>query len=246
MPSWTPVRHAAGTGALCLAVACACHIGPAVTWLPAVRTRALPRLTGLGDPQHVALTFDDGPDPQSTPLFLDALQGLGARATFFVLGSALARHPDLGSDIARRGHELAVHGWDHTRPWCPTPRQDLRDLVRAASEVGRVSGARPRWYRPPYGILTAGRWRASRRTRLRPVLWSAWGRDWTADATPATVLTEVSATLQGGGTVLLHDSDCTSHPGSWRSALGALPDLVHRCRAAGWSVGPLAEHGIRP
>ena len=74
------------------------------------------------------------------------------------------------------------------------------------------------------------------------MLWSAWGRDWTAGATPASVLATVRRDLRGGGTVLLHDTDRTAAPGCWRSALGALPGLVHGCQEAAWTVGPLAEH----
>lgn len=76
----------------------------------------------------------------------------------------------------------------------------------------------------------------------RPVLWSAWGHDWTAEATAASVLAAVRRDLRGGGTVLLHDSDRTAAPGCWRSALGAAPGLVAGCREAGWAVGPLGEH----
>jgi len=78
---------------------------------------------------------------------------------------------------------------------------------------------------------------------LRPVLWSAWGRDWIAAATPASVLAAVRLDLRGGGTVLLHDSDLTAAPGCWRSAHGALPDLIRGYRAAGWTAGRMAEHG---
>jgi hypothetical protein len=85
---------------------------------------------------------------------------------------------------------------------------------------------------------------AARRLDLTPVLWTAWGRDWTARATPLTVLDTVAPDLRGGATVLLHDCDCTSTPGAWRSALGALPELAARCYDAGLRVGTLAEHGI--
>ncbi|MEU9218776.1 polysaccharide deacetylase family protein [Streptomyces sp. NPDC048376] len=224
-------------------VAALAHIGPAATWLPELRRRRFPGLAGLGDPGHVALTFDDGPDPESTPRFLDALDGLGVRATFFVLGENAARHPALARELVRRGHELAVHGWTHDRPWWPSPARDAREVRRAVRVVTEVAGSVPRWYRPPYGILTSGRWAAARRAGLRPVLWTAWGKDWRHDATPASVCATVAADLRGGGTILLHDTDHASAPGSWRAALGALPDIVRDCREAGLAVGPLGEHG---
>ncbi|MFE1046193.1 polysaccharide deacetylase family protein [Streptomyces olivaceus] len=225
-------------------VAALAHIGPAVTWLPELRRRRFPELAGQGDAGHVALTFDDGPDPVSTPRVLDALDGLGVRATFFFLGENVARWPAVAGDAARRGHELAVHGWSHGRPWLPSPGRDVREVLRAAHVVGEVAGQAPRWYRPPYGILTAGRWAAARRAGLRPVLWTAWGRDWREDATPASVRATVAAAMRGGDTILLHDTDHTSAPGSWRATLGALPGIVRDCHEAGLGVGPLGRHGM--
>ncbi|MGP4003737.1 polysaccharide deacetylase family protein [Streptomyces sp. 8N706] len=236
-----PLRRALLCGALATG---AWHIGPAATWLPAVRGALWPALDGQGARGHVALTFDDGPDPRSTPYFLRALDRLSVRATFFVLGSALERHSPLGRDIVAQGHELAVHGWQHEHPWYPRPVRDVHDLRRTVEAVRRLTGERPLWYRPPYGILTGGRWAAARQAGLRPVLWSAWGHDWTAWASPDTVLSELTRTLRGGTTVLLHDSDRTGARGSWRAPLGALPDLITACRARGLTVGPLHEHGL--
>ncbi|MFE2048228.1 polysaccharide deacetylase family protein [Streptomyces sp. NPDC059459] len=238
-----PAIGAAVCAAAPVALALA-HVGPAATWLPGFRRRAFPGLAGLGRPDHIALTFDDGPDPTSTPRFLDLLDELGVRATFFLLGEDVVRHPATAREQARRGHELAVHGWSHDRPWTPAPARDARELLRAAHAVGEVAGYAPSWYRPPYGILTSGRWAAAHRTGLRPVLWTAWGKDWRPDATPASVRATVAADLRGGGTILLHDTDHASAPGSWRSALDALPDIVRDCREAGLTVGPLGEHAV--
>ncbi|WP_433186079.1 polysaccharide deacetylase family protein [Actinoallomurus sp. CA-150999] len=220
------------------------HAGPAATWLPAVRRR-LPGLAGVGDAGHVALTFDDGPDPGSTPRFLAELDRLGCRATFFVVGATLARHPDLGRRIVAEGHEVAVHGWRHRNALLTRPGRVTGEIARAADLVAAVTGAEPVWYRPPYGVLSAETLTAARRRGLRPVLWTTWGKDWTRSADPVSVLATLAPGLRGGATVLLHDCDHTSAPGAWRSALGALPGLVARCRDLGLRVGPLAEHGVR-
>ncbi len=233
-----------GAPCACALVAGALHIGPAATWLPPVRRALFPVLDGRGRPDHVALTFDDGPDRTSTPLVLDTLDRLGVRATFFVLGRALLDDPGLGRELLARGHEVGVHGWDHRRPWRPAPVRELRDLRCAVEAVTGVCGTRPRWYRPPYGILTGGRWAAARRLGLRPVLWSAWGRDWEPGATPETITRTVDAGLCGGVTVLLHDTDRVSAPGSWRVTVQALPTLIDHCRSRGLAVGPLRDHGI--
>jgi peptidoglycan/xylan/chitin deacetylase (PgdA/CDA1 family) len=78
------------------------------------------------------------------------------------------------------------------------------------------------------------------------VLWTAWGEDWTARATPETVSRTVLADLGPGATILLHDSDVTSVPGSWRATLGAVPRIVEACQERGLRPGPLSEHGLRP
>ncbi|MEU8244691.1 polysaccharide deacetylase family protein [Nonomuraea sp. NPDC048916] len=219
------------------------HAGPAATWLPVVR-RGLPGLAGAGHADHVALTFDDGPDPRSTPRFLDELGRLGCRATFFVLGEMLERHPELGRRIVAEGHEVGVHGWRHVNALITRPGGVASEMGRAADLVQAVTGVRPAWYRPPYGVLSAEALAAARLRGLRPVLWTVWGRDWTASASPASVLVTLLPGLRGGATVLLHDSDHTSAPGAWRSALGALPGVVARCRRMGLRVGPLRDHGV--
>jgi peptidoglycan/xylan/chitin deacetylase (PgdA/CDA1 family) len=220
------------------------HAAPMVTSLGPVRAAVFPRLTGLGDPGHVALTFDDGPDPASTPQFLDALDEAGVRATFFMLGRMVQRAPSLARRIAEAGHEVALHGWAHRAHIAVSPAQTLRDLRQGRDEVASATGHAPTWYRPPYGVATAATFSACRKLGLRPVLWSAWGKDWTAGATPESVFHTVSRDLRGGGTILLHDSDCTSKPESWRSTLGALPLLLAHCAEQGWTVGPLREHGL--
>ena len=225
-----------------LGVVAAVHVAPAATWLWPVR-RAFPRLAGRGAPDHVALTFDDGPDPRSTPLFLDELERLGCRATFFVLGERLERHPGLGRRIVAQGHEIAVHGWRHRYTLTAPPGRTAAEIRAAVELVTAVTGARPAWYRPPYGVLGAEALAQAVTCGLRPVLWTAWGRDWTAGASPRSVLAALEPDLRGGATVLLHDSDHASAPGAWRSALGALPELVGRCRAAGLRVGALRDHG---
>lgn len=217
---------------------------PALTSLGPLRATLWPRLTGIGSPHHVALTFDDGPDPASTPLFLDALDEAGVRATFFLLGDMVQRSPRLARRLVEAGHEVALHGWAHRAHLAVTPVQTLRDLRRGAAQVAEAAGVAPRWYRPPYGVATAATFSACRNLGLRPVLWSAWGRDWTARATPESVFHTVASDLRGGGTVLLHDSDCTSKPESWRATLGALPLLLAHCAEQGWEVGPLAAHGL--
>ncbi len=202
-------------------------------------------LSGVSTRRHVALTFDDGPDATSTPSFLRLLDELGVTATFFVLGQH-AGDAGLLREIAASGHELGVHGWDHRPAPLHGPRSLREGLVRTRGLVEHATATPVRWYRPPYGLITAGSWRAALGAGLRLVLWSAWGRDWERRATPTSVTRLVTAQLRPGGTVLLHDSDRTSAPGSWRTTLVATEWLVHRWQCDGLAVGPLWAHGLEP
>jgi peptidoglycan/xylan/chitin deacetylase (PgdA/CDA1 family) len=225
-------------------VAAAAHAAPALSNVDVLRRRLLPRLSGLGSPGHVALTFDDGPQPESTPAFLEALDRLGWRATFFMLGSMVDRAPGLAAEVAAAGHEVAVHGYAHRSEMFRTYPAVAGDLTRAVDTISAATDRRQHWFRPPYGTLSAGGVAAARVHGLRTVLWSTWGRDWRAEATPATVVADVERRLGPGATVLLHDSDCTSAPNAWRSALGALDPLAELFAGRGLTVGPLADHGL--
>jgi peptidoglycan/xylan/chitin deacetylase (PgdA/CDA1 family) len=216
------------------------HALPAVTARGPAR-RLTPGLAGQGRPGGVALTFDDGPDPLGTPAVLETLADLGWPATFFMLGSQVRRYPEIARLVVDAGHEVAVHGTVHRNHLVRSPLGIRRDLRLAAHEITEVTGVRPRWFRPPYGILSAGTVWAARDLGLTPVLWTAWGKDWRAGP-PVHVAAEVMRTLTGGGTVLLHDSDCTSRPGSWRSTVAALPLLAAQLRLRDLEVRTLGDH----
>ena len=219
------------------------YAAPSLARAPAVRRR-FPTLNGDGDAGRVALTFDDGPDPASTPAFLSCLERLEVQATFFLLGVMVRKSPGLAGELTARGHEVAVHGWDHRSLLLRGPTSTRRQVEDGAAIVADQTGQTPTWWRPPYGVLTAAGLVSARRVGLTPVLWGSWGRDWRGTATASTVRADVAAGFRPGSTVLLHDSSCTAAPGSWRSALGALPDLVNGWRDEGLTVGPLREHGL--
>ncbi len=231
-------RPAAAAAAGCLGVA-AVQAFPGTTWLPWVR-RWFPALDGRGRyPDHVALTFDDGPHPESTPAFLDLLGEREVHATFFLLGERAVQWPDLVRRIVAEGHEVALHGWRHRYTFWNSPA-----LEGSLALIDHIAGVRPRWFRPPYGVLSVTSLVECRRAGLEPILWTAWGKDWRGDATPRSVLDTLGAGIRGGSTLLLHDAVTSSAPSSWHATLGALPLILERCSDAGLTVGPLADHGL--
>jgi peptidoglycan/xylan/chitin deacetylase (PgdA/CDA1 family) len=239
--AWRPNRGAsAAAGGL--AAAAILHLGPGVVAWRSARCRLLPGLSGVGRHDHVALTFDDGPDPVSTPLILDALDAFGWRATFFCLGSQARRAPELIGELVARGHEIGVHGTSHRSHLKRASPTVVRDVVGARELLEDLSGRAVQWFRPPYGGVSASSIVAARRSRLRMVLWTTWGLDWQSGATGPSVAANVARTFVDGATVLLHDSDVTSAPGSWRATVDALPLLAGSWHDRGIEVGPLGEH----
>jgi peptidoglycan/xylan/chitin deacetylase (PgdA/CDA1 family) len=236
---WIGFGAGAGAGA-----AVALHAVPALASIGVVRRVLTPRLAGIGAPDHVALTFDDGPDPASTPAFLRVLDDLGWKATFFMLGEMVEKAPGLAAEVAAAGHEVAVHGDAHVSMLRRLPRDAHDDIARGLERVVDATGTEPHWFRPPYGTLSAGSVRAARQLGLETVLWTAWGRDWRPDATPETVVHDVMRGRVAGGTVLLHDSDCTSSPESWHATLGALPLLAEALAGRGLTTGTIGEHHL--
>ncbi|MBM3662325.1 MAG: polysaccharide deacetylase family protein [Actinobacteria bacterium] len=104
-----------------------------------------------------SLTFDDGPDPLFTPRVLDALREAGARATFFMMGTMLERHPDLGRRVVDEGHEVGNHTWSHEN-LAFLDEVDIRSqLERAHAASTDTLGVTPRWFRPPGGPCRAQR-----------------------------------------------------------------------------------------
>ncbi len=169
----------AGGGAVVAGTALG-HLLPGVTTWRGLRCWATPGLAGIGQADHVALTFDDGPDPLSTPAILDELDRLGWRATFFLLGPMVRRAPSLAAELTARGHEVGVHGDEHRSHLQRSPAAIRADLARARDSIAEATGVSPAWFRPPYGALSAGSLAGAHQLGLRPVLWTTWGRDWRA------------------------------------------------------------------
>lgn len=218
------------------------HLLPGVVAWRSARCRLLPGLSGVGRPDHVALTFDDGPDPLSTPLVLDALDALGWKATFFCLGSQARRAPEVVTELVARGHEIGVHGDVHKSHLRRPVPSVVRDVAAARALLEDLTGRPVDWFRPPYGGVSLASLAAARSNRLRMVLWTTWGLDWQADATGATVAGNVARTFFPGATVLLHDSDVTSTPDSWKATIDSLPLLADEWQARRLAVGPLRDH----
>ena len=183
----------------------------------------LPGLERVGS--GACLTFDDGPDPDSTPAVLSALDTIGAKATFFMVGEQVDAHPDLAAEVAARGHDVQLHCYHHTHhERLEDPRADV---ARALITIQSRTGARPTLQRPPYGRFTRQTHAIGAQAGLQPVYWSAWGEDWEA-LTPDRIVDFVTRDLEPGVVILLHDSPRYGHRPSARATADAIPLIAEQ------------------
>jgi len=174
------------------------------------------------------LTFDDGPHPEATPRVLELLREHDVTATFFLVGEQVRRSGSLRDEIEAAGHAIALHGDTHRPLWRLTPRALRADLDRGEDTVRPTS----EFHRAPYGAYSLPALYEVIGRNFDPLLWSRWGRDWRAAATPEQIARDVTRDLRPHDVLLLHDADDYSDPGSWRATVAALPAVLEAVIAA--------------
>lgn len=204
---------------------------------PAPISPRLRRSLGIEDQtasgEGYALTFDDGPHAQGTPAVLELLASERVHATFFLVGEQVRRNPALAGEIAEAGHTIGLHCDRHRNLLRLTPWQVREDIARALDTIESATGCTPQLYRPPYGVLNASALRVAKRHHWRTLMWSHWGRDWEARATPASIAVRVTDGAGEGAVLLLHDADDYSAAQSWTRTVAALPQVLHTLAARG-------------
>jgi peptidoglycan/xylan/chitin deacetylase (PgdA/CDA1 family) len=157
--------------------------------------------------RRIALTFDDGPHPETTRRVLALLAAHRKRATFFVLGSKVRRHPELAREIVAAGHGIALHGDEHDRLYMFRSVARVKaDLARAASALFDAAGVRTALFRPPVGFVSHSVALAAEASGLTLVGCSTRALDGRAAARPRDVLKRALGGIGDGAVLLLHDA----------------------------------------
>jgi peptidoglycan/xylan/chitin deacetylase (PgdA/CDA1 family) len=181
--------------------------------------------------RRIALTFDDGPDPL-TSRYLDALDGVGARCTFFLCGDACVRRPEDVLAIVRRGHEVAGHGYTHTRFTELSSVALADELARTSALLLPTAAGRP-LVRPPYGTLSARVLVRLARAGYTVALWSVDSLDFSLRDPGELAARLTPDRVRPGDIVLLHEGQ------SW--TLAALPAIVGGLVDAGYQLVTVSE-----
>lgn len=174
----------------------------------------------------VALSFDDGPGPYTRTL-LSHLADADVPATFFMLGQQVETYPKVARAVARAGHEIGVHTWDHRDLTKLTPAQIDREISSTVDVLRRDAGVKPVYLRPPYGAMNSDVHAAAKRAHLALVLWSIDTLDWKTRNTAKTVDAAVKQAKRGS-IILMHDI----HP----TTVKAVPAIIRKLHRKGFTL----------
>lgn len=184
---------------------------------------------------YVALTFDDGPDPELTPKLLDLLAAHHAKATFFVIGKRAMQYPQILLRELRDGHEIGNHSWSHAR-LLEIPDTAVREeLQKTHIAIRNVTGASPVLMRPPGGALSArqAQW-IGREFGYRTILWDLHGFDWVRPPpSPDAISERIVAGIHPGAVILCHDTQAAT--------LEAVPAILSQLEAKQFKFVTVSE-----
>lgn len=200
------------------------------------------RLPGTAQARgEIALTFDDGPDPDVTPRVLDLLDAHGVRATFFAIAAHGERHPEVVREIVRRGHAVENHSCGHLVTFSMMGLGGIRrEITQAQHALAALAGRAPRFFRPPAGLRNPLLDPVLHELGLRLVSWTRRGFDTRrhdADGVAARLLDGLAA----GDILLLHDGHSARTANGTPVVLEVLPRLLDAARAKGLRFVTLAQ-----
>jgi len=188
--------------------------------------------------RKIALTFDDGPDPEATPRVLDILAAQRVTASFFLVGERATRHPALARRIAEAGHDLGNHSWSHRSLWLTGPRRTVDEVRRGHAAIAQATGEEPRFFRPPWGLTNLALFPALRRLGTPCVFWTVQPEGQRA-ASAALQVERVRRRARPGAILDLHDADGV--PGAGGRLVEALPAMIESLRSDGYALAPLRD-----
>lgn len=185
------------------------------------------RIKRKGSKPVAYITFDDGPIPEVTPWVLDLLDHYGVKATFFLVGDNVRRHPELLEEIKRSGHSYGNHTMHHTQGMKVMAMRYVRDVAEAAHLVDSPL------FRPPHGLL---RWKQAKilKQHYNIVMYDLITRDYSRKMTPERVLANVKRYARNGSIIVFHDSLKAE-----KNMRYALPRAIEWLLEQGYELAPI-------
>jgi peptidoglycan-N-acetylglucosamine deacetylase len=182
----------------------------------------------------IALTFDDGPWPQSTAQVLDILKKNNIKATFFIVGQNLKIYPDLGKRVVNEGHTIANHTWHHWYHYM-NPQTSAFEIDNTTNLIYQVTGVKTNLFRPPGGIKSNGPYNYAKNQKYATIMWSSDSSDYSRPPV-SRLISNVMREAKPGGIVLMHDGG-----GNRSNTVEALPQIIETFREQGYRFVTVPE-----
>lgn len=184
----------------------------------------------------IALTFDDGPWPNTTSQILATLKKQKVKATFFVIGKHVKLYPKLIKQVVAEGHALGNHTWSHEYGYY-SEATAAQELDETAKLVYKTTGVKTALFRPPGGILNNGLVSTAQEKKYAVVMWSVDSKDWRYRGNTSSSLVEsVLKEAKPGGIVLMHDGG-----GDRTTTIQALPQIIAQLKKQGYTFVTVPE-----
>ncbi len=186
-----------------------------------------------GKPIGIALTFDDGPDPEITPAILEILKEYQVKATFFIIGKKAEQYPELLKSMERDGHTLANHSYSHSN-WIGffSGQKLAADINRCSGVIKNLTGKTPLFLRPPFGVTNPKYAAVLKELGLNSIGWTIRSFD-TTISNRNRLINRITRRLKSGSILLLHDNQ--------KITLNALPDVLKYCKTIDLNIVNLTE-----
>lgn len=177
----------------------------------------------------VYLTFDDGPIPEVTPKVLAILDRYGVKATFFMVGENIDKHPDVFRQVIDAGHAVGNHTYNHLKGWKTPFDEYMENTDRCADRIQKTD-----LFRPPYGKATLRQRRALHRKGYRLIYWDILTRDYESTRTPEAMLAQIKRNVRPGSIINFHDSIKSNE-----RMLTVLPQVIEFLQAENYEITTL-------
>ncbi|HVP52468.1 MAG TPA: polysaccharide deacetylase family protein [Terriglobales bacterium] len=190
--------------------------------------------------RQLALTYDDGPNDPHTLRLLEVLARHEVRATFFMIGRFVAEKPEIAREVARAGHVIGNHTFNHPNLIFCSPSRVRNELEQCGKVLADTVGEHSRLWRPPFGARLPHVLGVSRKLGLEPVMWTVSSNDWriyTADA----IERRVAERIRGGDVILMHDGGHVRMGADRARTVEATDRLIRRCKDQGYQFVSVTE-----
>jgi len=212
-------------------------------WLTFLSKRILPHgywgapgANAVDKERHLHLTFDDGPIPETTPALLDLLDEEQVKATFFILGKRAQRYPELVAEIARRGHSLGNHSFNHLFMPTMSTKKIEHEIAATNQSIKDATGSEPVLFRPPFGLIDHRAAAYLKERKMKIVYWGAVSEDWQGIGEKR-VISRTMERLGHGASIVLHEGRSIA-----KQTLSATREIIKRSKSKGFRFEDIRPH----